>query len=249
MSFAYAFASDVGRVRDNNEDSARVVEELSLFVVADGMGGHVAGEIASRVAADTLAEAVASQAKPRHIRDESELMLRAMHAANQAVLREGELRDLQGMGTTLTAVRLRQRTATIAHIGDSRVYYVGPKKIERVTTDHTFVSMLLATGAIDAREADQHPERHLLTQAIGTQVTIEPQVLQKRLPRSGRILISSDGLHDFVLDPRIRELALAADLDESVRALIGAAHDAGAPDNVTVVLVDPNAPPAEPPSP
>ena len=232
-------ATDAGLLRENNEDSARIVPELGLFIIADGMGGHIAGEVASRVAADTLAAVVASRPTPRRIRDQQDVMRRAILAANEAVMHEGERYSLQGMGTTLTALRITSRTATLAHVGDSRAYFVRRKRLEALTTDHTLVALLVATGIIAADHAHEHPDKHLLTQALGTQPEIEPDVFQKRLPRSGRILMCTDGLHDHVPEEEIREIALGPDLDEATQRLIDAANGHGGPDNTTVILLEP----------
>lgn len=237
MSWPYALVSDTGRMRENNEDSARVVPELGLFVIADGMGGHVAGEVASRVAADTLAAEVARHPVPRRVRDQQEILRTAIVAANTAVLREGESRQLLGMGTTLTALRITKRTATISHIGDTRAYFVRPKKLQPLTTDHTLVAMLVATGVVREGEAQNHPDKHLLTQAIGTHAEIEPDVFQKRIPRDCRILLCTDGLHDHVPLAEVHRLALLPDLDEAAQRLIDAANACGGPDNVTVILI------------
>ena len=237
MSWPYALLSDTGRIRDNNEDSARVVPDLGLYVIADGMGGHVAGEVASRVAADTLVAEVARHPNPRRVRDQQEILRAAIVAANIAVLREGEDRKLQGMGTTLTALRVTKRTATISHIGDTRAYFVRPAKLQPLTTDHTLVAMLVATGVVPAGEAQDHRDKHLLTQAIGTHAEIEPDVFQKRIPRGCRILLCTDGLHDHVPLDEVQRLARLPDLDEAALRLIEAANACGGPDNVTVILI------------
>lgn len=237
MSWPYALATDTGLMRENNEDSARVIPELGLFIIADGMGGHVAGEVASQVAADTLASAVATHEQPRRIRDQQQLMEQAIVAANDAVLREGLQRQLLGMGTTLTALRITSRTATICHVGDTRAYFVRKKSLDPITTDHTMVEMLVATGVVDAAEAENHPDKHLLTQAIGTHLVIEPEVIQKRIPRNCRILLSTDGLHDHVPADVVHQTALLPDLEQAAHALIDAANSAGGPDNITTILI------------
>ena len=237
---SYALATDTGLLRDNNEDSARVVPELGLFVIADGMGGHIAGEVASQIAADAIAEAVANQPSPRLIRDQREVMRNAMLAANLAVIQEGTRRQLHGMGTTLTALRITRRTLTVSHVGDTRAYFVRVKKLDPITTDHTMVTMLVAMGAVRPEDAIDHPDKHLLTQAIGTQVEIEPEVAQKRIPRSCRILLSTDGLHDYVPAGEIHKIAQSGDLESSAQGLVAAANARGGVDNVTVILIDPD---------
>jgi protein phosphatase len=219
-----------------------VVPELGLYVIADGMGGHVAGEVASQVASDAMAAAVAGQPAPKRIRDQQEIMRNAILTANEAVMREGTRRSLLGMGTTLTGLRITRRTATISHVGDTRAYFVRPKSLDPITTDHTMVSMLVALGSVKPEDVIDHPDKHLLTQAIGTQGEIEPEVLQKRIPRDCRILLSTDGLHDYVRHAEIHAIASRGTLEEAATALIAAANGQGGSDNITVILIDPNPP-------
>jgi protein phosphatase len=235
----YAFKTDRGRVRENNEDSCRSLPELGLFVVADGMGGHIAGEVASRVAADTLVDVVRSRKRPRRAQDEGPMLGEAVIVAHNAVGREATERGLLGMGTTLTALHVRGRIGTVAHVGDSRACLVQRRSLRRLTRDHTLAEMLVESGAISAREAMTHPERHVLTQAIGPNAQIEPDVVQTRLRAGVRVLLSSDGLHDVVPEEEIHELARIDDLDQAVERLVARTNELGAPDNVTVILVEP----------
>jgi len=233
-----AIVSDSGQVRENNEDTARALPESGLFVVADGMGGHIAGEVASRVASDAIVHVFSSGETPRLIRDEATRLGEAVIAANNAVRREAERLELVGMGTTLTALLIRGSTATIAHIGDSRVYLVRRGTLRQLTRDHTLVALLIESGSIPADEGPMHPERHVLTQAIGTQVAVHPDVSQYRVSKGSRFLLSSDGLHDVVPQDKILDLAQKPDLDEAAQSLIDCANAHGGPDNITVVLVD-----------
>ena len=136
----YALLSDVGIERTNNEDCAAVDLELGLFVVADGMGGHAAGEVASRVAVDATLSALRARPRPKRLRDGGELLLQACHDANAAVLREADVRGTFGMGTTLSAVFVRKRSAVIANVGDSRVYSITRRTVKQLTSDHTLVA-------------------------------------------------------------------------------------------------------------
>jgi protein phosphatase len=239
VSLRYALASDCGRERDNNEDHALVVPELGLFVVADGMGGHAAGEVASRIAGETLAEVMRRRKRPRRIRDEAPLLGEAVLVANMAVTRAAEVEELHGMGTTLTAVHVRSRTATLAHVGDSRACLIHRGKLRRLTRDHTLVSLLVQSGDLAPEEAQDHPERHVLTQAIGPQASIEPEIRQVRLPRGSRILLSTDGLHEVVPEAQLVALASQPDLEAAVTALVESANALGGPDNITVILIEP----------
>jgi protein phosphatase len=238
LNLRCAVISDAGRLRENNEDAARALPASGLFVVADGMGGHIAGEVASRVASDAIVDVVFSGAQPRRIRDEASRLGEAVIAANNAVRREAEQRELVGMGTTLTALLIRGSTATIAHIGDSRAYLVRKGEMRQLTRDHTLVALLIESGAIAEDQGGMHPERHVLTQAIGTQETVHPDVAQFRIYKGSRFLLSSDGLHDVVPGSEILDLVQRSDLDDAARSLVDRANAHGGPDNITVVLVD-----------
>ena len=235
----YALLSDVGKERSNNEDCAAVDLELGLFVVADGMGGHAAGEVASRVAVDATFAAVRSRPRPARLREGGELLLQACHDANSAVIREADERGTFGMGTTLSAVFVRKRSAVIANVGDSRVYSIGRRSVKQLTTDHTLVAAMVENGLLTADDAQNHPDKHVLTQAIGTMGELAPQVLKARVPARGRLLLCTDGLHDSLSPAEIGDLARRDDLDEAVRALVDRANALGGHDNVTVLLIEP----------
>jgi PPM family protein phosphatase len=235
----YALLSDVGVERSNNEDTAAVDLELGLFLVADGMGGHAAGEVASRVAVEATIAALRKRPRPSRARDHGDALLQALHDANDAVVREADERGTFGMGTTLSVVALRRRTAIVAHVGDSRVYSVTRRKMRQLTNDHTLVQAMVQSGVLTAEQAQTHPDKHVLTQAIGTMGALEPQVMQARIPARGRLLLCTDGLHDALTPEQIAELARRPDLDDAARALVERANALGGHDNVTVLLVEP----------
>jgi PPM family protein phosphatase len=235
----YALLSDVGMERSNNEDSAAVDLELGLFIVADGMGGHAAGEVASRVAVDATIAALRARPKPSRLRDQGEVLLQAFHDANAAVIREADERGTFGMGTTLSVLFVRRRSAVIAHVGDSRIYSIGKKGITQLTSDHTLVAAMVDQGVISPEQATTHPDKHVLTQAIGTMGPLEPQVVQAKVPAKGRLLLCTDGLHDALSLKEIEDICRKPDLDEAARALVERANALGGHDNVTVLLVEP----------
>lgn len=235
----YALVSDTGMERENNEDSAAVDLELGLFVVADGMGGHAAGEVASRIAVETTVAAMRARARPARPRDEAELLLQAVHDANAAVVREAAERGTHGMGSTLSAVCVRKRAAVIANVGDSRVYLISRKGIAQLTTDHTLVMQMVERGLLAREEARNHADKHVLTMAIGTPGLLEPQLLHAKVPPGGRLLLCSDGLHDVLPEDEIEALAKIPDIDEAARALVSRTNERGGFDNVTVLLVEP----------
>jgi serine/threonine protein phosphatase PrpC len=235
----YELLSDRGSERENNEDYARVLPERCIFVIADGMGGHVAGEVASHVAVDTFISSVEKQSRPKRIRDESSVLTLAMTEANQAVIRKAADHKLYGMGTTLTAVLIRGRMLSVAHVGDTRAYFVRGDSLQAITRDHTVVGLMVQTGLLGEEEAHLHPDRHMLLQALGTQEAVEADVFQARIPSDTRILLSSDGLHDVVPADEILQHATLPDLQRAATSLIAAANAHGGPDNITVVLIEP----------
>lgn len=239
MTTRYALATHPGRVRENNEDCARAVPDLGLFLVADGMGGHIAGEVASQLATAIVIETLKTRKRPKRIMDEAPLLGEALLIAHAAVMEEARRRELHGMGTTLTALKVRGRTATVAHVGDSRACMIHRNQLVPLTRDHTLVALLVESGALDEADADAHPERHVLTQAIGPAAQVDPEITQARIPRGARILLSSDGLHDIVPDDEILRLAALEDLDDAVAHLIDRANELGGPDNISAVLVEP----------
>ncbi len=234
-----ALVSDTGMERSNNEDSAVADLELGLFIVADGMGGHAAGEVASRIAVDTTLASMRARSRPARARDEAELLLQAVHDANAAVVREASERGTHGMGTTLSAVCLRKRAAVIVNVGDSRVYLVSRKGLSQLTVDHTLVAQMVEHGVLTREAARTHADKHVLTMAVGTLGLLEPQILYAKIPAGGRLLLCSDGLHDLLPEDEIESLAKLPDIDEAAHALVARANTRGGFDNVTVLLVEP----------
>ncbi len=237
MSVPYALLSDTGIQRDNNEDAVHAIAELDLFVIADGMGGHAAGEVASAVAVETVVSVYRSRPRARRIRDEGTTLCQAVLEANEAVNRAASERDLRGMGTTLTVLKFRGRTAVISHVGDTRAYQLKNGNLKQLTTDHTLVAILQKSGVITETEAWQHPDRNVITRAVGVQGSVEPELLQVRVARGSRLLLSTDGLHDLVPASEIAELASEPDLEAAINKLIARANELGSPDNVTAILL------------
>lgn len=232
MNYQWATASHKGRVRTNNEDS--VFPESSgsaddaLLVLADGMGGHVAGEVASRIAIETTVEAEGS------VEDR-------VAAANRAILNQVD-RDpaLAGMGTTITLLELKaHRQGTFAHVGDSRAYLLRAGTLQQVTTDHTIVTEYLRAGKITAEQAAEHPQRHMLTRALGLISDVEIDVFDMTFEPGDRVLLCSDGVSDMIDDGQIAEaLGSKETAEEAVWDLVERANRAGGQDNVTAIVVD-----------
>jgi protein phosphatase len=233
MRYDWATRTSVGRVRDHNEDSVwppddGSSEELVVVGVADGMGGHAGGEVASATALDT-AMTVGGDAAVR------------IQAANLAVVDAAKRRPrLAGMGTTLTIAILRPGgDAEIGHVGDSRAYLFRDGGLEQITSDHSYVGQLLESGQITPEEAHDHPYRSVVTRAIGLDPSVEIDVYPVSLQAGDRLLLCSDGLTDMLWDDDLVEhLGAHDEAGPTADALVAAADAAGGADNITVILVD-----------
>jgi serine/threonine protein phosphatase PrpC len=230
-------ATHTGRVRTSNEDSYLVGD--AVFAVADGMGGHQAGEIASDAALEPLrALDIPSMTEPAAVGD---ALATAVQQANTLVVERAQGDpSLEGMGTTLTAIAIREGRLHLAHVGDSRAYLLREnEKISQLTTDHTLVERLIQEGRLSRDEAATHPQRNVITRAIGHEATVEVEVLPPIMLQDGdQILLCSDGLSGPVDDERISSiLAGTTDGEAAVNALLAEANAAGGPDNITAVLL------------
>ena len=233
-----AAATDVGRLRDGNEDSLFVGS--SVFAVADGMGGHQAGEVASAMALEPIG--VLDGRPFADADDASRALVTAMEEANRLVVeRSRSNADLRGMGTTLTAVVVHGDRLVAAHVGDSRAYLLrAGEAISQLTTDHTLVERLVREGRLSRDEAGEHPQRNVITRAIGN----DPEVVVDALPplqlqAGDRVLLCSDGLTGPINDADIQTLVEAVGGgQDAVDALVAAANEAGGPDNITVILLE-----------
>jgi len=236
MRYVWATGTHQGRIRERNEDS--VYPEASgagngplLIGVADGMGGHVAGNIAS-----SLALAAATEQDADADIDITDRLL----AGNDAILqRVDEEANLAGMGTTMTlGLFLEDGSVTIGHVGDSRCYLMSDGNLKRVTSDHTVVAALVSLGHLKEEDVDKHPQRHLLTRSLGLgPVAVDTETLD--LQDGDRVLFCSDGLTSMVGDDQIADILGAGnDLEATVWNLIEAANAEGGVDNITVAIVD-----------
>ncbi len=226
--------TDVGRVRDANEDAFLVGD--SSFAVADGMGGHLAGEVASATALGPVKDLdgrVFSDSV-----DATAALRDAVVMANRAVVdKSAAAPSYRGMGTTLTAVMVEGRRAHIAHVGDSRAYLLRDGVFSQLTTDHTLVQRLIDEGRLSEEEAANHPQRSVITRAIGVEAEIDVDAMTLELQPDDRLLLCSDGLTGPVSDEAIARLLGGRDLDRIPDDLIDAANDAGGPDNITTVVL------------
>ena len=228
----YAGATDTGHRRRRNEDS--YVCEPPLFAVADGMGGHQAGEVASRLAAAALREDVGPPGGAERV----EALIRE---ANRRIWQHS-IEDVtaSGMGTTVTAALVEGDAVTIGHVGDSRAYRIRDGQIEQLTDDHSLVGELQRSGELSAEEARTHPQRSVMTRALGTEPDVEIDTFAVEGRPGDLYLICSDGLSSMVDDATILELVEArrGDLDAAARDLLRAANRSGGEDNITVVCFE-----------
>ncbi|OIO56643.1 MAG: hypothetical protein COX57_04005 [Alphaproteobacteria bacterium CG_4_10_14_0_2_um_filter_63_37] len=247
--------SDVGRIRAHNEDAFRSNDGLGLFVLADGMGGHLAGEVASNMAVEMVVGRYTELAEnhrvglgldePEELSDGGRQMVHLIHLANKAIYESAQQNpNQQGMGTTIVALLLEKDRAVYAHLGDSRIYLFRGGELIQLTRDHSLVQEQLDRGLISQAEARKSEMRHVVTRAMG----IEPEVdvsVGEELVRSGdRFLLCSDGLTDLVEDSEIREVLAVGgeDLTPLAQRLIDLANARGGKDNVTVILVETTGP-------
>ena len=222
-------ATDIGRVRERNEDSMLV--DPPLYVVADGMGGHRGGQVASQVALEAM-EGLATEGQGSladHVR-----------RANRAVWdRSIEDERLSGMGTTLTAARIDGGSALIAHVGDSRAYLLRDGSLQQLTTDHTLVARMVRSGEITEAEAEVHPHKNVLTRALGTDEDVQVDEDSIALVDGDRLLLCSDGLTGMVTEDQIQAILENSDQpQQAADRLVKAANRAGGIDNITVVVLD-----------
>lgn len=255
MSWHGAGLTNVGQVRPSNQDAYAVENDLQLWIVADGMGGHPGGDVASRSAVEALTASIRAEAHMDAQRGlnatdpaQSETALRRAIAASNRAIRQLALQrsELAGMGTTVVVLRIARGPiahATVAHIGDSRAYLLRGRTLTPVTRDHSLVEDHVKVGLLSPEEALVHPLRHVLTRALGTDPQVEADLSTFILEPSDRFLLCSDGLTKMLDDAHIVEVLLGAIRSPELAcgALIQAANDHGGVDNTTVVVVTPGA--------
>jgi serine/threonine protein phosphatase PrpC len=242
--------TDVGRRRKINEDSFLVSPETGLFAVCDGMGGHNAGEVASRMAVETISAFVQRSAVEREITwpwgldanlsFDANRLKSAIRLANARVFQAADNREeLTGMGTTVVTALVSGNVMTIGSAGDSRCYLVRDGALKQLTRDDSWVSAALGEGILNSDDVEHHPLRNVITKAVGARDAIDLDVLEQDLRPGDLVMLCSDGLHGMVNDQEIERILLAspASLEETSARLVDAANEAGGRDNVTVVLL------------
>jgi serine/threonine protein phosphatase PrpC len=256
FSLSWAVSSDPGLKRTSNEDSYATRPDVGLFVVADGMGGHVAGEIASRVAVEAIEAFIQETAGADKNRTwpfpfdptlslEANRLKAAFRLANRRIASAiADSQDLRGMATTASAVLVGQRTACLGHVGDSRVYVLRAGALEQITDDHSWVEEQVRAGTLTPSAARLHPWRNVVTRALSGGEDPEVDVTDVTPVPGERYLLCSDGLFAVVPDERISEILSrrGVPLDEICRSLVEAANEGGGPDNITTLVLEIDAP-------
>lgn len=227
-----AFRTDVGKVRANNQDAPIVSEKLRLYGVADGMGGHKGGEVASTSARDDLLREL--EGKTPSVATLSG----AIEEVNRQIYHQQEHDDaLTGMGTTLSVLWMSDNFVYIGHVGDSRVYLLRDGEFKQMTLDHSLVEQLVREAVLTEEEAQNHPMRNIITRAIGTDESVEVDVVVEERRKGDLWLACSDGLHGLVDDRQMRDALRQYAPEKAADVLLKAALDAGGRDNVTLVIV------------
>jgi protein phosphatase len=248
MKFQAVGLTDPGQVRKNNEDNYWVDQENGLLIVADGMGGHAAGEVASQMAVDVIREQVTNGLRtghipsmgelPMHLSDRAHLLYSTVRMANEVVYATAqEKAERKGMGTTVVAVLLGKKNFAVAHVGDSRLYLFRDGKLRQVTQDHSLVAEQVAKGLLTPEQAEQSDMKNVLTRALGVGPDVQVDIDEKTLNPGDILLLCTDGLCRMMEDGVIEdELKNARPPLEMSRDLIRIANERGGKDNVTVVM-------------
>jgi serine/threonine protein phosphatase PrpC len=236
--FETSARSAIGLVRQGNEDSGFVSPQL--LAVADGMGGHAAGEVASRIAVEVLQSLIPSLISTEIDEDSVEdLLMHSLHSIDSeiSIVTDDEI-EKRGMGTTLTALLIRDKYISLLHVGDSRCYRLRGNTLEQLSNDHTVIQELLDQGAISQAEAEDHPQRSMLTQALRGEGDVTPVLQMYEVKKGDRYLLCSDGLSGVLTEKEIKVGLKKSNKDDAVKFLVDAAYVNGAPDNVTVLVAD-----------
>lgn len=242
MRWLTAARTDRGRKRSSNEDAFSLRADLGFFALADGMGGHAAGEVASQMAVDRMTEEYLAAGSDALAPEELEAtLIAATQRANAAIFERSERElDKAGMGTTLTTLALvpAERVCRLAHVGDSRAYRLRADTLVQLTTDHTWVQQQVQLGRLSPNLARHHPFANIVTRALGIKGEVDVDVVRGELQPGDVFLLCSDGLTGMLPDGEIGEiLAAAATPEDAVAALVDAANAAGGYDNITAIVV------------
>lgn len=241
-SISFIGLSHMGLVRQNNEDYWTYLEQERLFILADGMGGHRGGEVASQEAAEYLSVFFkrSYEESDKTLNGVMDALYESICEMNRIIYRMSrQFVELRGMGTTLCSVHLHPEGIIYAHVGDSRIYRLRNQKLERLTSDHSLLRELIDLGQLSEQQADGFLYKNILTKAIGTEASIDPSVQIDTIEIDDLILLCTDGLTDMLSDREIQEILLIDD-EEKAQTLMNKALERGGRDNITIVLISIN---------
>lgn len=238
----HVFLSDQGQVRPYNEDAGGVIlreDGQTLYVIADGMGGHNAGDVASKMVIDYFMREWPKQSSLTRINEAEQYLIQAIQSVNKEIYDKAtENKAFRGMGTTVVLVVVVEETAVIAHVGDSRCYKLSQHQLRQLTSDHSLVNALVHAGEITPDEAAVHPKKNVLTRAVGTDMLVDVEVTMVTCDNNDRLLLCTDGLTNKLTDERIQSiLNQHADLHVAAEQLINEANERGGEDNISLVLL------------
>jgi serine/threonine protein phosphatase PrpC len=230
--------SDVGNVRAKNEDSANFYEDdiMGIYVIADGMGGYNSGEIASSMAVN---EVLLNLKSITNFDNPEAIMRKAIENANNIIYKASmENENQSGMGTTITACLLINKELIVGHVGDSSCYYIGDKGLYKLTKDHSLVQQLIDSGSITETEALNHPNKNIITRALGTNNFVDVDIYRQPLNGIDKILLCTDGLSNFVTSDEMYKIIINNDYNEACKELIQLGKDKGSRDNLSVIVFE-----------
>lgn len=233
--------TDIGKTRENNEDYYFVDKKHHrIFIVADGMGGHNGGEIASKIAIESVSSRINEHLNDINDRTiDVKIIQNAIYEANEIIHQKSLLnKDLDGMGTTITMAIILGNKIYIGHIGDSRAYLLQNDKLIQLTQDHTLVSELVKNGSITETEAKSHPKRNVITKALGTDIKVEPDILYKEFHDDNIIILCTDGLTNAITNKEIESSFIDSDnIQETCDHLVNLSNIRGGYDNITILAI------------
>lgn len=234
--------TDIGRKRQLNEDYVYAGQESigsfsNLFIVADGMGGHKAGDHASRETVEIMLDSISHRLTP----NPREAFLEALKAANSKVFQDARRSfELEGMGTTVVACTISENRLLAVNVGDSRLYLINEKEIRQITVDHSLVEEMIREGILTRDRARNHPKKNIITRAVGVMAEVEPDFFEMELRPGDKVLLCSDGLSNMLEDEELAVIVNSVgSLEEKAKMLVDAANGNGGKDNISVILVDP----------
>ena len=248
MRVVSAGLTDVGCVRKHNEDNFLIDVERGLFVVADGLGGHAAGEVASQIVVDKMGQFIAQTVEldrtwpmeyDVNLAYDGNRLKVALMLTDQAILEDIRSNpERESMGSTVVACLVHDSSATLAHVGDSRAYLLNARGIQQITRDHSWVAEQVANGILTPEEARKHPFRNVITQALGNGADLDIAIQEIQVKELDQLLLCSDGLSGMVQDEEIWSIVRASgNLEEAAQQLINVARQNGGEDNITVLII------------